>query len=147
MRLFPSQRQKRRWDGCVSRLHSQRGQGLSGQEIKEQIMAEEPKLRVEGQNYAESKYRHGKAAGHLEPGEKKRPNVLKLCRHIQDLPGAIVQYGDPEYNGLACWVSDEECAVAMTMKLRKHYSVPQLVKMTKMPLEKLNPILDHAAWG
>jgi hypothetical protein len=44
----------------------------------------------------------------MEAGEKKRPNVLKLCRHIQDLPGAIVQYGDPEYNGLACWVSDDE---------------------------------------
>lgn len=110
-------------------------------------MAEDAKIRVEGQSYAEEEYRQGKKPGHMAEGEKKRPNILKLCRHIQDLPGAIVQYGDPEYNGLACWVSDEECAVAMTMKLRKHYSVPQLVKMTKMPLEKLNPILDHAAWG
>src|SRR5574344_1735781 len=147
MRLFPSQRQKRRWDGCVSRLHSQRGQGLSCQEIKEQIMAEVPKLRVEGQNFAESKYRHGKAAGHLYPGEKKRPNVLKRCRHIQDLPGAIVQYGDPEYNGLACWVSDDEVTVAMKMKVRKSYTAADLARLSKLPEDRLQKALDHGSWA
>src|SRR5574344_1184534 len=98
-------------------------------------MAEETKLRGE-QAYAEQEYREGKKAGHMEAGAKKRPNVLKLCRHIQDLPGAVVQYGDPEYNALACWVSDDEVRVAMTMKLRKHYTIEQLAKMAKMPLDK-----------
>jgi NADPH-dependent glutamate synthase beta subunit-like oxidoreductase/NAD-dependent dihydropyrimidine dehydrogenase PreA subunit len=110
-------------------------------------MAEEPKLRVEGQNYAESKYRHGKAAGHLEPGEKKRPNVLKLCRHIQDLPGAIVQYGDPEYNGLACWVSDDEVTVAMKMKVRKSYTTADLARLSKLPEDRLQKALDHGSWA
>jgi NADPH-dependent glutamate synthase beta subunit-like oxidoreductase/Fe-S-cluster-containing hydrogenase component 2 len=109
-------------------------------------MAEEPKLRVE-QNFAEVEYANGKKPGHMEEGAKKRPNVLKLCRHIQDLPGAIVQYGDPEYNALACWVSDDEVKIAMTMKLRKHYTLDQLAKNAKMPLDKCAEIVKHATWG
>jgi hypothetical protein len=88
-----------------------------------------------------------KPAGHLEPGEKKRPNVLKLCRHIQDLPGAIVQYGDPEYNGLACWVSDDEVTVAMKMKVRKSYTTADLARLSKLPEDRLQKALDHGSWA
>jgi len=110
-------------------------------------MAEEPKLRVEGQAFAEEKYRQGKVGGHMEPGEKKRPNVLKLCRHIQDLPGAIVQYGDPEYNGLACWVTDDEVTVAMKMKVRKSYTVADLARLSKLPQDRLQKALDDGSWA
>ena len=110
-------------------------------------MAEEPKLRVEGQQFAEEKYRKGKVGGHMEANEKKRPNVLKLCRHIQDLPGAIVQYGDPEYNGLACWVTDDEVTVAMKMKVRKSYTVQDLARLSKLPMDRLQKALDDGSWG
>jgi hypothetical protein len=111
-------------------------------------MAEEPKLRFEGQKYAEDRVSKGKAGGHMEPGEKKRPNVLKLCRHIQDLPGAIVQYGDPEYNGLACWVSDDEVTVAMKMKVRKSYTVADLQRLSKLPMDRFQKaLLDHGSWA
>jgi hypothetical protein len=80
-------------------------------------------------------------------GRQKRPNVLKLCRHIQDLPGAIVQYGDPEYNALACWVSDDEVKIAMKMKLRKHYTIDQLAKNDKMPKDKCKEIVGSRFWA
>src|SRR5574344_429358 len=108
-------------------------------------MADDVKLRTDDQKYAEERYRKGKAGGHLEPGEKKRPNVLKLCRHIQDLPGAIVQYGDPEYNGLACWVSDDEVTVAMKMKVRKSYTTADLARLSKLPEDRLQKALDHGS--
>jgi NADPH-dependent glutamate synthase beta subunit-like oxidoreductase/Fe-S-cluster-containing hydrogenase component 2 len=110
-------------------------------------MADETKLRLDDQKFAEDRYKNGPKKNALPEGMPKRKNVLKLCRHLQDLPGVVVQYGDPEYNGLACWVSDDEVAVAMKMKLRKHYTVPELMKMTKMSKEKIEPILDHTSWA
>jgi NADPH-dependent glutamate synthase beta subunit-like oxidoreductase len=83
----------------------------------------------------------------MAPGEKKRKNILKLCRGIQDLPGAIVQYGDPEYNSLACWVSDLECQIASKMKLLKHYTIDEMQKFGNGNAEETRKAIDHASWG
>ncbi|MCI2111118.1 MAG: FAD-dependent oxidoreductase [Bacilli bacterium] len=108
-------------------------------------MADEVKLQSD-QKHAEERYKNGKAKNvGMAPGTKERKIITRLCNHIQDLPGVVVRPGDPEYNALACCVSDEEAKVALTMKLRKHYSLPTLCKKNGMSPEKLLPILEHAA--
>jgi NADPH-dependent glutamate synthase beta subunit-like oxidoreductase/Fe-S-cluster-containing hydrogenase component 2 len=109
-------------------------------------MADAPKLNTEDQHFAEARYKDGAHKNSLPAGEKERKIITRLCNHIQDLPGVHVVPGDPEYNALACCVSDEEAAVVMKMKLRKHYSVPTLVKMTKMNEKDLLPLIDHLSW-
>lgn len=108
-------------------------------------MAEEPKLRVDDQHFAEERYKEGPKKNTLPAGEKERKIITKLCNHIQDLPGVHVIPGDPEYNALACVVTDEQAKVGLTMKLRHHYSVPALAKMNKMSVEQISPILDQMA--
>jgi NADPH-dependent glutamate synthase beta subunit-like oxidoreductase/NAD-dependent dihydropyrimidine dehydrogenase PreA subunit len=108
-------------------------------------MADQPELRLD-QKFAEDEYKNGPKKASLPVGETERTIITKLCNHIQDLPGVHVIPGDPEYNALACCVSDDEAKIAMTMKLRKHYSVPELAKKNHLSVEEISPILDHASW-
>lgn len=84
-----------------------------------------------------------KHKGEKEPREK----ILKLGKKITDcLPHKL--YGlttdDPEYWGLACVVTDEMADIALKMKVRKHYTFEQLLKMNKgYTSTELQKILDE----
>lgn len=81
--------------------------------------------------------------GEKEPREK----ILKLGKKITDcLPHKIhgLTTDDPEYWGLACVVTDEMADIALKMKVRKHYTFEQLLKMNKgYTSTELQKILDE----
>lgn len=81
--------------------------------------------------------------GEKEPREK----ILKLDKKITDcLPHKLhgLTTDDPEYWGLACVVTDEMADIALTMKVRKHYTFEQLLKMNKgYTSTELQKILDE----
>ena len=106
---------------------------------------DEKKYRVERQGYAEEEYRLGARKNSLPAGEKERKWITRLANHIQNLPTAHVVAGDPEYNALACCVSDEEAKIVCKMKLRKHYSLAELIKKTKLAKEVIEPLLTNLA--
>lgn len=84
-----------------------------------------------------------KHKGEKEPREK----ILKLGKKITDclshkLHGLTTD--DPEYWGLACVVTDEMADIALKMKVRKHYTFEQLLKMNKgYTSTELQKILDE----
>lgn len=81
--------------------------------------------------------------GDKEPREK----ILKLGKKITDcLPHKLhgLTTDDPEYWGLACVVTDEMADIALKMKVRKHYTFEQLLKMNKgYTSTELQKILDE----
>lgn len=81
--------------------------------------------------------------GEKEPREK----ILKLGKKITDcLPHKLhgLTTDDPEYWGLACVVTDEMADIALKMKVRKHYTFEQLLKMNKgYTSAELQKILDE----
>ena len=81
--------------------------------------------------------------GEKEPREK----ILKLGKKITDcLPHKLhgLTTDDPEYWGLACVVTDEMADIALKMKVRKHYTFEQLLKMNKgYTNTELQKILDE----
>lgn len=86
--------------------------------------------------------------GEKNPSKK----VLKLGQKITDVvPHKIkgITSSDPEYWGLAELVSDAMADVALSMKLRKHYTFSQLCKMnniTKDQEEKFQELLDQMSY-
>ena len=84
-----------------------------------------------------------KHKGEKEPREK----ILKLGKKITDcLPHKLhgLTTDDPEYWGLACVVTDEMADIALKMKVRKHYTFEQLLKMNKGYMStELQKILDE----
>lgn len=84
-----------------------------------------------------------KHKGEKEPREK----ILKLGKKITDcLPHKLhgLTTDDPEYLGLACVVTDEMADIALKMKVRKHYTFEQLLKMNKgYTSTELQKILDE----
>lgn len=81
--------------------------------------------------------------GEKEPREK----ILKLGKKITVcLPHKLhgLTTDDPEYWGLACVVTDEMADIALKMKVRKHYTFEQLLKMNKgYTSTELQKILDE----
>jgi len=81
--------------------------------------------------------------GEKEPREK----IIKLGKKITDcLPHKLhgLTTDDPEYWGLACVVTDEMADIALKMKVRKHYTFGQLLKMNKgYTSTELQKILDE----
>ena len=106
---------------------------------------DEKKYRVDKQDYAEGVYKDGPVKNVLPSGEKERKLITRLANHIQTLPGVKVIAGDPEYNALACCVSDDEAKLVLSMKLRKHYTLDDIAKKNKMPVEKVEPMLKELA--
>lgn len=84
-----------------------------------------------------------KHKGEKEPREK----ILKLGKKITDcLPHKLhgLTTDDPEYWGLACVVTDEMADIALKMKVRRHYTFEQLLKMNKgYTSTELQKILDE----
>lgn len=87
-----------------------------------------------------------KHKGDKEPREK----ILKLGKKITDcLPHKLhgLTTDDPEYWGLACVVTDEMADIALKMKVRKHYTFEQLLKMNKgYTSTELQKILDEMSY-
>lgn len=75
-----------------------------------------------------------------------RELILKLGQKISDRIGHKVTTEDPEYWGLAGVVTDEMAKVALKMKVRKPMTLPQMVKLTKMPVEELEPLLEEMSY-
>ncbi len=96
------------------------------------------------QKHAEDYYKNGprKGKGLNKP---RRPWVLKAARHIQDLPGVIVGYTDPEYKALECCMTDEEAKLILKMKLLVDYTVEELAKKMKWSVEKTSRVAEHMA--
>ena len=66
--------------------------------------------------------------GEANPSEK----ILKLARKITDCVDHKIKgvtANDPEYWGLRCLVTDEMADVALTMKVRHHYTFEEVLKL------------------
>lgn len=96
------------------------------------------------QKHAEDYYKNGPRKG-KELNKPHRPWVLKAARHIQDLPGVIVGYADPEYKALECCMTDEEAKLILKMKLLVDYTVEELAKKMKWSVEKTARVAEHMA--
>lgn len=75
--------------------------------------------------------------GEKNPDQK----IIKLGQKITDRIGHKVTSDDPEYWGLKCVVTDEMADIALKMKVRKPYTIEQLVKITNKSKEELEPVL------
>ena len=82
------------------------------------------------------------------PNEK----IIKLGRKITDVAGHIlggVKAEDPEYWGLAEIITEEMADVALKMKKRKHYTIPELCKLNNIDdsgKEKFQKLLDEMSY-
>ena len=80
-----------------------------------------------------------------DPNPRKK--ILKLARKITDcvdhkIKGVTVN--DPEYWGLACIMTDEMADVALSMKVRHHYTIEELEAMNpNFEKEKLHDIVKQ----
>ena len=83
-----------------------------------------------------------------EPSEK----ILELGKKITDVVAHKIgglKASDPEYWGLAEIVTDEMADVALTMKLRHHYTFSELCKMNNITKEKesdFQKLLDEMSY-
>ena len=96
------------------------------------------------QEFTEKKFRNGvKQTGKDRHFDKKRPNILKLCNHLQNT--AIVNYNDPEYLALQCCITDEMAELCMKMKLRKIYTLEELAKKNHTDLKYTHDLLEKVS--
>ena len=81
-----------------------------------------------------------------------REKIVKLGKKITDVFShklGTIKVEDPEYWGLAEIITDEMADVALTMKLRHHYTFEQLCKMNKEKAkdkEKFQKLLDEMSY-
>ncbi|MDE5804255.1 MAG: FAD-dependent oxidoreductase [Lachnospiraceae bacterium] len=84
-------------------------------------------------------------ADHSEPPRK---SILKLGKKITDrIPQKLglkkITQDDPEYWGLAGVLTDEEAEIAFKMGVRKPKTLQEMVKLTGIPEEELEPKLQQ----
>ena len=77
--------------------------------------------------------------------ETVRPLILKLGQKITDRLGRKINENDPEYWGLRTICTDEMADIALKMKVRAHYTLDEMVKLTGRKKEELEPILEEMA--
>ncbi|MDY6392409.1 MAG: FAD-dependent oxidoreductase [Bacilli bacterium] len=80
---------------------------------------------------------------------EKRPIILKLGQKITDRKFRKINYDDPEYYGLAAFVSDQEAEIALTMDIRKEYPIEEMMEKTKkmgLSQKELEDILYHMGY-
>ena len=84
--------------------------------------------------------------GEANPSEK----ILKLARKITDCVDHKIKgvtANDPEYWGLRCLVTDEMADVALTMKVRHHYTFEEMLKLNpQYKAEDLQKLLDKMSY-
>lgn len=83
----------------------------------------------------------------LEFDKTPRPLIQKLGLHITDRKGVKeIKTSDPEYYGLAPWVSDDMAEIALTMKVHKKYTLDSLKKLNpRHSEEELVGLLEKLA--
>ena len=74
-----------------------------------------------------------------------REPVLKLAQMITDRIGHTVTAEDPEYYGLATYVTDEMANIGLKMKVRKPKTLDDLVKLTGLERGHLEEVLQEMA--
>ena len=84
-----------------------------------------------------------------EPNPSKK--ILKLAQKITDVLGHKIKVtaDDPEYWGLREIVTDEMADIALKMKVRKHYTFEELVKLCKVKeteQEHFQKLLDEMSY-
>ena len=77
-----------------------------------------------------------------QPSEK----ILALANLVTDRIGHKVTAEDPEYYGLAAFVTDEMAEIGLKMKVRKPKTLDQLVKLTGKDPEHLEEVLAQMAY-
>lgn len=84
--------------------------------------------------------------------EERREKIVKLGKKITDVFShklGKLSVNDPEYWGLADIVTDEMADVALTMKVRKHYTFDDLCKLNKEKAKdkiSFQKLLDEMAY-
>lgn len=79
--------------------------------------------------------------------KKPRQKIIKLGQKITDCMGAKVTQHDPEYYGLAAMISDEMAEIALKMKIRRPYTLKQMVQLTGKDEAYLKKILDEMGYA
>ena len=82
--------------------------------------------------------------GEKEPNEK----ILALGKKITDVAKHKlfgITTNDPEYWGLRTICTDQMADIALKMKVRAHYTLDEMVKLTGRKKEELEPILEEMA--
>ena len=75
--------------------------------------------------------------------ENPRPLIQKLGLHITDrMFIKEIKADDPEYVGLAPWITDEMAEVALAMEMRKMYTAESLAAEMKRDTEEIREILE-----
>lgn len=74
-----------------------------------------------------------------------REKILQLGQMITDRVGRKITTEDPEYWGLACFVTDEMADVALKMSVRKPKTLDEMVKLTGMERTHLEKVLQDMA--
>jgi len=72
-----------------------------------------------------------------------RGEILRLGQKVTDRIGHAVSTDDPEYWGLACFVTPQMAKVANKMKVRVPYRLEELERMTRMEKDELEPLLHE----
>ena len=85
---------------------------------------------------------------HVESNDPPRESILKLGKMITDrIPQKLgiqkITVEDPEYWGLAGVVTDEEAEIALKMGVRKPKTLKEMVELTGIPEEVLEPKLQQ----
>ncbi len=81
-----------------------------------------------------------------------REKILKLGKKMTDVTGhklGKVTSDDPEYWGLACIITDEMADIALAMKQRHPYTVPELWKLCRVKEEEkehFQEVLDEMSY-
>lgn len=95
-------------------------------------------------------YINGKAgfSTYENPDRNERPLIVKLSKHITDrIPYKLglkkITVDDPEYWALNAMVTDEMAEIALKMPVREPKTFEEMLKITKMPAEKLEPLLQE----
>ena len=83
---------------------------------------------------------HEDTPGPASIGEP-RGEILRLAQKVTDRIGHAVTTSDPEYWGLAAFVTPEMAHVANRMDVRVPYTLPQLMKLTGKSEAYLQPLL------
>ena len=81
------------------------------------------------------------------PPAQNDPNgpLLRLSQRLADRVGHKVTTKDPEYWGLAGWITDDMLKVTKHMKIRKPMTLAEVAAACRMSEEEVKPILDDAA--
>ncbi|MBO4919912.1 MAG: FAD-dependent oxidoreductase [Erysipelotrichaceae bacterium] len=80
--------------------------------------------------------------------EKPNEKILALGKKITDVAKHKlfgITADDPEYWGLRCICTDEMADIALKMKVRAHYTLDEMVKLTGVEKDHLEEVLEEMA--